>query len=236
MNKQDNDGNTALILAAELGHSSCLNLVIQAGVNGNKCNHNKETALMFALTGGHSDCLAAFIKAGANVNMPIMTHETALSYALMIRNEDCIRLMIEAGADGHGSLLLNNLITKGKPGSLLEHENYWKIKALLRAGAKINNTRVNLLSLCLDSDRKRHKKKQIALSLFAAGEELRKRGHETPDYLRPPNRKTLKHRCRESIRRHLLKLNNVNLLYRVPRLGLPPTLSSYLLYEQSVTE
>ena len=120
---------------------------------------------------------------------------------------------------------------------LLEHENYLKVKALLRAGVHINSTSDNLLPLCLDSGRKHHKKKQLALLLFAAGEKLRVRScYETPDYLRFPIQKTLKQLSRESIRRHLLKLNNVNLFYRVAKLGLPPALSKYLLYEQSVTE
>ena len=47
-----------------------------------------------------------------------------------------------------------------------------KIKALLRAGVWVNNNRENLLTLCLDSDRKLHRKKELALLLFAAGEKL----------------------------------------------------------------
>ena len=237
VNKQDEDGNTALIFAAELGHSSCLSLVIQAGARVNKPNINKETALMFALTCGHSHCLAALIEAGANVNVPIQTHKTALSYALMGKHDDCIRVMIEAGADGHGSFLLKNFITNEKPGSLVEHENNWKIKALLRAGAKINNTIDNLLTACLDSRRKPEKKKQLALLLFAAGEKLTKLRFQAPIYLRSLHFSgNLKYLCRKIIRKHLLERSNVNLFYNVPKLGLPPPLSRYLLYEQSVDE
>ena len=41
----------------------------------------------------------------------------------------------------------------------------------------------------------------------------------------------LKHRCREVIRSHLLEvIPHLNLFVRVPALGLPPSLSSYLLH------
>ena len=159
-----------------------------------------------------------------------------LLYALEGRNDECLRLVIEAGTDGHGSIKLHDLVTKGKAGFLLEHRNDLKIEALLRAGAKINNTRDNLLTSCLDSGRKPHRKKQLALLLFAAGEKLTKPINETPGYLRFPQRETLKLLCRESIRKHLLGTNNVNLFYKVAKLGLPTVLSKYLLYEQSVTE
>ena len=236
VNNVDFDGDTALIYAAELGHSSCLNLIIQAGARVNKPNNNKETALMFALTGGHSQCLAALIQAGANVNTPMRTHKTALSYALEVKHEECLRVMIEAGADEHGSLLLHNLISKKRPSSLDEHEDNLKIKTLLRAGAVVNSTVDNLLTPCLDSNRKPRRKKELALLLFAAGEKFTKTLYYGAEYLRPPKRKALNHLCRKAIRKHLLEINNVNLFYKVPRLGLPPALSKYLLYEQSVNE
>ena len=100
----------------------------------------------------------------------------------------------------------------------------------------MNNTKYNLLNSCLNSNKKPHRKKELALLLFAAGEKLRRKLCNTPDYRMPPERKTLNHLCREAIRKCLLKRNRVNLFYKVPRLGLPPALSKYLLYEQSVSK
>ena len=45
----------------------------------------------------------------------------------------------------------------------------------------------------------------------------------------------LKHICREAIRNHLLKLDpHQNLFGRIPKLGLPSALTSYLLYNLSL--
>ena len=47
----------------------------------------------------------------------------------------------------------------------------------------------------------------------------------------------LKHLCRETIRKHLLKLDpHENLFHRVPRLGLPTLISDYLLYNQTLDD
>ena len=47
----------------------------------------------------------------------------------------------------------------------------------------------------------------------------------------------LKHLCREAIREHLLHLDqHENLFQRVPRLGLPALLQSYLLYWQTLDD
>ena len=235
VNKKDKNGDTALIYAVQLGNICCLNLLIQAGANVNKCNNIHETALMFALVKGHIQCVAPLITAGANVNQKTQDG-TALWYALCGRNDDCVRLMIEAGADRHGSLLMYNIITKTNPGTLLEHGIDSNIKMLSRVGALVNNTADDLLTLCLLSQRKPPRKRELALLLFAAGEKFRKDSYHYVEYLRLPKQKTLKYLCSETIRTHLLERSNVNLFYKMARLGLPPALSKFLLYEQSVSE
>ena len=42
--------------------------------------------------------------------------------------------------------------------------------------------------------------------------------------------------CRESIRKHLLQISNVNLFVRVSELGLPAMLQEYLLYNISLNK
>ena len=143
--------------------------------------------------------------------------------------------MVEAGGDGHGSHLLYNIIAANQnAGSFVEYGTDFRIKALLRAGVKVNNSRKNLLTSCLNSRRRYLRKKELALLLFAAGEKQNENKFTVPDYLEPPRRITLKHLCREAIRGHLSGLTDTNLFYKVARLGLPGALSKYILYEQSV--
>ena len=145
--------------------------------------------------------------------------------------------MIEAGADSHGFQLLQDIVASENQGSFMQYGFDLDVKSLLRAGADVDTSEGNLLTSCLKSRRRQQRKKELAMILFAAGEKLNKNKNSVPDYLEPPNEGIyLKYLCREAIRQHLLKLNNVNLFYKVARLGLPPALSKYLLYEQSVTE
>ena len=145
--------------------------------------------------------------------------------------------MIEAGADSYGFQLLRNIAASENQGSFIQYGIDFDVKSLLRAGAKVDTSEGNLLTSCLKSRRRHQRKKELAMLLFAAGEKLNKNKNSVPDYLEPPNEGIyLKHLCREAIRQHLLELSNINLFFRVAKLGLPPALSKYLLYEQSVTE
>ena len=71
--------------------------------------------------------------------------------------------------------------------------------------------------------------RKIRELLSAAGEEddyLNLHSH-----LSPPSEINLMNICSRVIRQHLLLMDNVNLLYRVPRLGFPTALENYLLYD-----
>ena len=111
----------------------------------------------------------------------------------------------------------------------MECETTLKIKSLLRAGAMVN-TVDNLVSLCSKSQRRRQRKKELAHLLIAAGET-----YSTMDFNAAfPG--CLIDLCRNAIRNHLLHLNHVNLFYRVPKLGLPASMTKYVLCGESVTE
>ena len=85
----------------------------------------------------------------------------------------------------------------------------------------------------------------MVLFQYAAGEKI---GGGTLEYLRDSGKVAipdvlleetlklnLKHMCRETIRKHLLSLDpHSHLFGRVPRLGLPVSLTSYLLYNCSL--
>ena len=237
VNSRNSDGETALINAIERGNVYCVNLLIQAGADVNIIYQNDETALMLALLRSHTQCVSMVINAGADVNARSRTGETALSYALTGRSDACIRLMIESGADGHGSVLLRTLVASETPGNFMECMTDVKIKALLRTGAMVN-TVDNLVSLCFKSPRRRQRKKELALLLFAAGEKMFTKDFNAiyPSCPPPPKIYCLTVMSWYAIREHLLQLNKVNLFYRVPKLGLPASLTKYFLFEQSVTE
>ena len=77
--------------------------------------------------------------------------------------------------------------------------------------------------------------------LFAAGEILDD-DEESNEMLKDDLQLTdvkmhLKHICRETIRKHLLDLDqHQHLFYRVPELGLPEIINQYLLYDESLEE
>ena len=81
-------------------------------------------------------------------------------------------------------------------------------------------------------------KEGICMLLYAAGEST---DYSTAVGLQQlpvpgsPLHGDLKHLCRECIRKHLLELDpHTHLFYRVPKLGLPRTLCSYLLYDMAI--
>ena len=92
--------------------------------------------------------------------------------------------------------------------------------------------------------------KEAPLILLAAGEilstSLKKYSPggrvftvDVPDFLQhdPELRFCLKHLCREAIRNHLITLNpHSHLFHRVPQLGLPSRLNSYLLYNRTLED
>ena len=145
---------------------------------------------------------------------------------------DCIRTLVNSGADV-------NVVLEDGSTPLFYAGNVKSVQVLLGSGAKINirkkNGRNVLQNLIMDRWCKYHRK--VIKCLFAAG--------ETPGSA--PVRKVLvaahveesgialKHLCRGVIRKHLLEINpHTHLFDRVPKLGLPEILCSYLLYNMSL--
>ena len=128
-------------------------------------------------------------------------------------------------------------------------------KILLNAGAIVNvrdDHGQNALEICIGiriSRRSLWQPKHLALMLFAAGEKVLKAPFRWKYYQRTycVNVRTflqkigllqrslrLTDMCRDRIRKHLIKLNNVNLFVRVRQLGLPVSLASFVVYNVSL--
>ena len=73
--------------------------------------------------------------------------------------------------------------------------------------------------------------------LFAAGDKITKPSDEVKRILNDAGEVNLSHLCRKVIRNHLLEMDpHTHLFGRMPRLGLPVALQSYLLYDQTLDD
>ena len=220
VNFADGLGFTSLKLASKNGYDQCVNLLIKAGADVNN-DDNDVTPLMLAAGSDQAACVKLLMKEGADVNFEGKEGDTILSYALKANSNDCMKMLIEAGADSSGHTLICKIIKENC------HLKEKQIKNLLYAGACLNTGLQNALITCLQQD----EDEELALLLFAAGEELvADEIEDVPDVLKPPEQMSLMHLCRDMIRTHLLEISNVNLLVRVPKLGVPSQLVEYLLY------
>ncbi|XP_063152639.1 photoreceptor ankyrin repeat protein [Candoia aspera] len=86
VNHQDNDGNTALMVAAQAGHITILNYLLNyyPGLEIEKQDYRGLTALMKAAIQGKNDCVAALLMAGADLGaVDHVKGKTALEWAAM---------------------------------------------------------------------------------------------------------------------------------------------------------
>ena len=231
---------TPLMHAAENGHTKCLKSLLKAGADVNKFDEFG-TALKYAICTGSYDCACAVIEAGANVN-----NGNLLYYAATYNRFRCEELLIKSGVDV-------NLPCKDDCGIIFmaaEENRTEFVKLLFQAGAKINTkNKLGQNALTNYIARGEPVKESMCTLLLAAGETIdvsavgrRSRSDRllervsVPDFLLPESFKfSLQVLCRQMIRKHLLDLDpHTHLFYRVPRLGLPPTLSQYLLYNTKI--
>ena len=171
------------------------------------------------------------IKAGADVNTTDLFGRTPLMHAASTAFVECISLLLVFNA---------KINLRDKNGQNAIEVNIVELDGEISSERRHKNSR-------FDED----EIKKSGILLLAAGEklqgtELRKyipRGRvfpvEIPDYLQhaPELKLRLKHLCREAIRNHLITLDPHSYLFnRIPRLGLPSALNTYLLYSMSIEE
>ena len=68
MGAQDNDGWTALMLAAQNGHEQVARVLLEAGAVVGAQNNDGSTALMHAARNGHEQVARVLLEAGADRN------------------------------------------------------------------------------------------------------------------------------------------------------------------------
>lgn len=132
VNAANNDGETALMIAAEKGFSSIVEHLINSGAKVNTRDKNQTTALMVS---SNDEIAKLMINAGANVNARDDLGATALILLAGGGYESVVQCLIDAGADinakipSSGITALMNAVGN-------EHDGTAKI--LIKFGADVN--------------------------------------------------------------------------------------------------
>ena len=245
VNIQSEDGRTALILATWYRISKNVEVLLKAAADVNVSAERLSTPLIDATQHGSCRILEMLIKAGADVNKANQHGFTPLMGAATRGYITYVDLLLKAGAD------VNTINETGRTALICAAENHIAItiKLLLQAGAKINirpdDRNALQTHLCYKTKfQNRHLiNEEICMVLFAAGEDTdgstftaqHDRGTiviDVPEYLlKAKETENLSEMCRAAIRGHLLGLNPQEHLFgKVSRLGLPDTLTEFLLY------
>ncbi len=137
LDKQDNDGNTALIIAAQEEHIEVAKQLIEAGANLDIKDNNKDTALIRAVIRGHIEIVKCIVGAGANLDIQNEKGKTAIHLAIEKGCTDIEKNLMLAGDDfldkeGYKEYLVKN------------QKKYIEIlKYLINVGAKLNIKDIN---------------------------------------------------------------------------------------------
>ena len=99
INKQDEYGKTALMIAIEKGCTDLVNKLIDLGADINKQDERGETALILAIQKGYTDLASRLVDAGADLDLQNKFEETALIYTAIKSNADIARKLLTLGVD-----------------------------------------------------------------------------------------------------------------------------------------
>jgi hypothetical protein len=96
---RDDQGMTALMLAARSGAAEALQALLDAGANPNLRNSADETALLMAIHSAHPTLVSRLLQSAADVNVSDSNGRTALHAAAEHGDVPTMRLILKAGAD-----------------------------------------------------------------------------------------------------------------------------------------
>lgn len=92
------DQYTALIGAAERGHTDTVRLLLDRGANINAADRNSQTALMKAAASGHLETVQYLLNRGAQPQLQDSVGANALKYAVKFERSDVAELLRRHGA------------------------------------------------------------------------------------------------------------------------------------------
>jgi len=105
VNKKNNKGDTALMIASLKGYLPIVQLLLERGALVNQENKRNYTALIYASEKNHYEIVDILLNHGAYINQPEKDGHTPLILASLFGNEETVHLLLERGAD---FLLKNN--------------------------------------------------------------------------------------------------------------------------------
>ena len=206
VNNRDFEGYLPLIRATIEGNVQSVAAIINAGADVNTTSRpGGYTSLMHAAKKGHYLCIEILIESGANVNMVNRNGCTALMYAVRVNDIRCVNPLLKAGADV-------NLIDRRGVNVLRPY-----IPLTMEMG------RLFLAAGLID-------KLPETFTTHAPSSTATSEVKYDKDDFESGNL-SLMSMCRKRVREQLI-FNNLrsNLFVKVPQLGLPSTVSSYLLF------
>ena len=238
VNHIDYENHSALSCSALYGQDKCVKLLIQAGADVNhtsKCGSVLHAAAREGVGSSYAvrrksaaaaACIGHLIQAGADVNAVNSDNETALMLAAFANHRDSVKLLLQAGADVRlvNKTGFNTLSVYVVKNTLCQVSIVFEgmIRLLHAAG----ETRETVTEEMIDRLRGYYHQS------FITNEDCMEIARE---YLcEDAPTMCLKNICRRAIREHLQQMSRVNLFVRVPYLGLPPSLTKYLLYDVSL--
>jgi len=97
---EKSDGSTPLMLAAAMGHTDAVRVLLDAGANVEAVGRMGATSLMMAASLGHIEVVNVLIQHGADINKKhSYAGTTALHFAAEVGHVEVIRALCRAGAD-----------------------------------------------------------------------------------------------------------------------------------------
>uniref|UniRef100_A0A0G4G6E5 Protein kinase domain-containing protein n=1 Tax=Chromera velia CCMP2878 TaxID=1169474 RepID=A0A0G4G6E5_9ALVE len=99
VNCRDEHGQTPLCTAAEEGHDTIVEMLLEAGANKDKTDENGRTPLYAAAEGGHDTVVEMLLEARAQKDEADKDGKTALYAAAFFGHDNVVSILLEAGAN-----------------------------------------------------------------------------------------------------------------------------------------
>ena len=217
----DGQMNEAFLQCVRENHCQCVEEFIKAGADVNQETRCGRTVLTLAAEKGFDRCVDILTKGGADVNKQNRTGYTALMWACQRCDVECVGKLVEAGADvniedNNGYTALARAVQCGNINCVI---------LLFAVGTRINICRPLFINRDISDE--------MAAVCYAAGQMISVGNFK--EEVKP--KLCLKYWSRKSIRDHLWITDpHRNIIYACLKLGLPASLTSYLLYNVSLDE
>lgn len=153
INAPDSNSMTPLNLAAQLGRTEAVNLLLESGADFSVGDQDNSVPLHYAALGGHIETMQLLLDGGASIDVQDRNGNTTLIHAIASRNFDAALWLIERGAD----IEIANRAGDTPLHWAVARQNKELVLHLLDRGANINlrtsegNTPLGYAALILDT-------------------------------------------------------------------------------------